>query len=145
MLVILVVSGEATGTLRRIALDIMSCCPSVQGIVQNIQRDPGNVVLGREYHVLEGKSEIEESLSGLTFKISPASFFQVNTAQAEFLYGKALEFAELTGAELVLDAYCGVGTLALLASKYARRVVGVEVIPEAIADAPVERATERNC
>lgn len=142
VLVVLVVSGEATETLRRIALDIMRRCPSVQGVVQNIQRDPGNVVLGKDYHVLEGKSQIEESLSGLTFKISPASFFQVNTAQAEFLYGKALEFAELSGVELVLDAYCGVGTLALLASKRARRVVGVEIIPEAIADA--EHNAKRN-
>lgn len=135
VLVVLVVSGEATETLRRIALDIMSCCPSVRGVVQNIQRDPGNVVLGKDYRVLEGRSEIEEFLLGLTFRISSASFFQVNTAQAELLYGKALEFAELSGAELVLDAYCGVGTLALLASRHARRVVGVEVIPEAIEDA----------
>ncbi len=142
VLVVLVVSGAASDTLRRIAQDIMACCPAVQGVVQNIQRDPGNVVLGKDYHVLEGKSEIEELLSGLTFKISPASFFQVNTAQAEILYATTLEFAELTGSESVLDAYCGVGTLALLASKHARKVVGVEVIPEAIADA--RHNAERN-
>lgn len=142
VLVVLVVSNEASETLRRIARDIITCCSSVQGVVQNIQRDPGNVVLGKKYHLLEGKSEIEECLSGLIFKISAASFFQVNTAQAELIYSKSLEFAELTGKELVLDAYCGVGTLALLASKRARRVVGIEVVPEAIADA--QHNAERN-
>ena len=134
-LVIFVTEGEATFALRKIARALKEFCSIVRGIVQNINKTPGNTVLGKEYHVLEGEGAIEERIGGLTFKVSPASFFQVNPLQAEELYNKALELAELNGEETLLDAYCGVGTLSLLFAKRAKRVIGVECIPSAIADA----------
>jgi 23S rRNA (uracil1939-C5)-methyltransferase len=88
-----------------------------------------------EYKTLAGQGAIEEVIHGLTFKVSPASFFQVNPAQAEQLYQKALDFAALTGQERVLDAYCGVGTLSLILARHAKEVVGVECVPQAIEDA----------
>ncbi len=135
VLVVLVTNGEATPLLSTIASDIMRGCAAVKGVVHNVQRARNNVVLGSEYHVLEGVGFIHEELCGLTFKISPASFFQINLFQAEQVYARALEFAELVGSETVLDAYCGVGTLALVFAGQAGRVMGVERVPQAIEDA----------
>ncbi len=135
ILVILVTTGEATKNLLDIAGQIIPESPAVQGVVQNINRRHDNVILGKEYKLLEGKQYIKENLCGFRFKLSPASFFQVNPLQAESLYKKALELAEIKGTETVLDAYCGVGTLALIFSKYAKKVIGVESCAEAIEDA----------
>ncbi len=135
VLVVLVTKGSATQALRKIAHALMECCPKVRGVVQNINNAAGNTVLGEESHVLEGEGAIEEKICDLSFKVSPASFFQVNPFQAEELYKKALDFAQLTGEETLLDAYCGVGTLSLLFAQRAKRVVGVECVPAAIADA----------
>lgn len=140
VLVILVTNGKCTSTLTEIAKNIMSCCPSVKGVVHNINTEQDNIILGKHFHVLAGSGAIHERLCGMIFKVSPASFFQVNPEQAECLYAKALELAELTGSETILDAYCGVGTLSLLFAKKARKVIGVECVPEAIEDA-VENAS----
>ncbi len=120
---------------QALAQEILDGSPEIQGVVQNINPAPGNVILGKEFRTLVGKSAIEETLSGLTFKVSSASFFQVNPAQAEKLYQKALQYCDLKGDETVLDAYCGVGTLSLILSKQAKSVIGVECVPEAINDA----------
>jgi len=141
-LILLVTNGEATPLLSHIAEEIMASCSWVKGIVHNRHAGQDNVILGSVYNVLKGSGSITETLCGLNFKISPASFFQVNPAQAERLYSKALEFAELRGEETVLDAYCGVGTLALVFAKAAKSVIGVECVPEAIADA--EENAKRN-
>lgn len=133
VLVILVTANDEP--LMALAHEIMQAIPEVKGVVQNINLAPGNVILSADYRVLAGQGHVEEELMGLVFKVSPASFFQVNPAQAEKLYRKALEFAELTGQESVLDAYCGVGTLSLVLAREAKEVVGVECVPEAIADA----------
>lgn len=109
--------------------------PEIRGIVQNINPNPGNTVLGPQSKTLQGNSSIEDQICGLRFKVSPASFFQVNPPQAENLYQKALEYACLTGTETVLDAYCGVGTLSLLLAQKAKKVIGIEVVPQAIEDA----------
>lgn len=134
-LVILVTDGNPTPSLAQIADEIMTQCPSVKGVVHNKHAGRENVILGTVYSILRGAGSITERLCGLSFKISPASFFQVNPPQAEQLYSKALEFAEMTGGETVLDAYCGVGTLALVFAHHARNVIGVECVPEAIDDA----------
>lgn len=134
-LVILVTSGKPSEKLKHIAKELMLHCHSVKGVVHNMNKEKDNVILGNSYATLEGVGFINETLCGLTFKVSPASFFQVNTEQAECLYNKALEFADLKGQETVLDAYCGVGTLSLLFAKQAKKVIGVECVAEAISDA----------
>lgn len=135
VLVILVTAGKITPNLRQTAKTIMQRCPEVKGVVHNCQPKEGNAILGREFQVIDGKGHITETLCDLIFKVSPASFFQVNPAQAERLYQFALECADLTGEETILDAYCGVGTLSLIFAKRGKKVIGVECVPEAIRDA----------
>jgi 23S rRNA (uracil1939-C5)-methyltransferase len=103
--------------------------------VQNINPSSQNTILGKDYQTLAGEPFIEEEICGLRFKVSAASFFQVNPPVAEAIYKKAVELGELTGKEIVLDAYCGVGTLALIFAGKAARVIGVEPVGEAIVDA----------
>lgn len=109
--------------------------PRLVSVQQNVQTYRNNVILGRETKLLWGKSTILDKIGPLSFQISPRSFFQVNTAQAEVLYGKALEFAALQGGETVIDAYCGTGTITLFLARKARKAYGIEVVPTAIADA----------
>ena len=94
-----------------------------------------NVILGTDIRVLWGKDTMEDTLCGLRFSVSPLSFFQVNPAQTEKLYGLALEYAGLTGFETVVDAYCGAGTISLLLAQKAKKVIGIEIVPEAIQNA----------
>lgn len=114
---------------------LMEMCPEIKGVVHNLNKSSGNAVLSSDFRKLAGQGWIEEELHGLKFKISPASFFQVNPAQAEHLYDKVAEFAALEGDETVLDAYCGVGTLALILSSKAKLVIGIESVKAAIVDA----------
>ena len=109
--------------------------PNVTSIQQNIQTFHNNVILGRETKILYGKPTIHDKIGDLKFNISARSFFQVNTAQAEVLYKTALDFANLRGNELIIDAYCGTGTISLFMAKKARKVIGVEVVSSAISDA----------
>lgn len=135
VLVVLVTAGEASDPLKKVAREIIAHCPSVKGVVHNINSGEDNVVLGKSFNLLEGQAFIEETIHGLTFKVSAASFFQVNPYQADKLYHCAIEFAQLTGSETVLDAYCGVGTLTLMMADKAAKVIGIECVPEAIDDA----------
>ncbi len=135
VLVILVTNKNPSSLLKYLAQEIMSSSSEIKGVVHNLQKAIGNVILGDEYSVLEGIGYIYEHLCGLKFKVSPASFFQVNPVQAQQLYFQALAYAELTGSEIVLDAYCGVGTLSLIFAQNAHKVIGVECTPEAIEDA----------
>ncbi len=93
------------------------------------------MVLGDKEQVIYGKGYIEDELCGMTFRISPKSFYQVNSVQTEKLYAKAMEYAEITGKETVLDAYCGTGTIGLIAAKKAKEVIGVELNKDAVKDA----------
>lgn len=135
VLVVFVTPKAPTAALQALAEELLSRSPSVRGVVHNRQREGSNVVLGAAYTLLAGQRAIEEALSGLVFKISPASFFQVNPGQAEALYAKVFDYAALNGSETVWDAYCGVGTLALLAAQRAGKVIGTECIEEAVEDA----------
>ena len=110
-------------------------CPNVKSLIQNINTRDTNVILGEKERTLYGPSVIKDSILGVDFLISSKSFFQVNPVQVEKLYGKALEFANLSKDENVLDAYCGIGTISLCASKYCKKVTGVEIVREAIVDA----------
>lgn len=109
--------------------------PQLVSVHQNIQTYHNNVILGRETKLLWGKPAIRDTIGPLSFQISPRSFFQVNTAQTEILYGKAAEFAALRGGETVIDAYCGTGTITLFLARKARKAYGIEVVSTAIADA----------
>ena len=109
--------------------------PEITTIVLNINRRNTSMVLGEQDKVLFGPGYIEDSLCGCVFRISPQSFYQVNPVQTEVLYRKAVELAGLTGKETVIDAYCGTGTIGLVAAKSAELVVGVESNPDAVRDA----------
>ena len=111
--------------------------PEITTIVQNINNKFTSMVLGEKEIVLYGKGYIEDVLCGCTFRISPKSFYQINPVQTEILYGKAIEFAGLSGKEKVIDAYCGIGTIGIVASKNAGEVIGCELNPDAIKDAKI--------
>ena len=104
-------------------------------LVLTVNTKKGNVVLGDEYITLYGPGYIEDTLCGLNFRLSPRSFYQVNHHQAQRLYNAAIEQAEITKDDLVLDLYCGVGTITLCMAKAAGKVIGVEVVPQAVEDA----------
>ena len=140
MMVVLVTNGPDFPDGPKIAAELMSAFPNVKSVVQNINTNRGNVILGRETRVIAGEPTINDILDGLKFKISARSFFQVNPEQAEVLYHKAVEYAGLTGTETVLDAYCGVGSLTLFLARQAKEVYGIEVVPEAIRDAEANAA-----
>lgn len=109
--------------------------PEITTVVLNVNDRQTSMVLGDRNIVLYGPGFIKDRLMGLTFRISPSSFYQVNPVQTEYLYGKAIELAGLTGKELVLDAYCGIGTIGMIASKQANTVIGVELNADAVKDA----------
>ena len=108
---------------------------TVTTVVQNVNSRKTSVVLGEAEKVLYGKGFILDTLCGKTYAISPRSFYQINHTQTEVLYGLAVDAAHLTGKEVVLDAYCGIGTIGLTAADHAKQVVGVEVNREAVHDA----------
>ena len=108
---------------------------TLKSIILNINKKPNNLVLGEKNITLWGENTIKDTLLGLTFTISPHSFFQVNPVQTEVLYKTALDFADIDNTKTVLDIYCGIGTISLCAAKNAKEVVGVEIVEKAISDA----------
>ena len=116
---------------------------NVKSIYLNINIDKTNVVLGKENILLYGQRRIKEKLFDITLNISPETFFQVNTIQAEILYTKVLEFANLSKDEIVFDAYCGVGSISLFLAKEAKYVYGIEIVQKSVDDA-IENAKENN-
>ncbi len=109
----------------------------ISSIVQNVNSKKTNVILGEQCITLWGNDTINDDIGNFKFNISPLSFFQVNPVQTEVLYNKALEYAALTGNEIVFDAYCGAGTISLFLSKKAKKVYGVEIVPQAIENAKI--------
>ena len=110
-------------------------CPELTGIVLNINKSRGNSVLSGDFYTLWGDSNICDSLLGVKFNIAPQAFFQINPQQAEKLYSKAIEYADISSDDLVFDLYCGAGTISLCMAKKAGRVIGAEIIPEAVVNA----------
>ncbi|KAL1298265.1 hypothetical protein HN51_042644 [Arachis hypogaea] len=123
--------------LLKFLVDKLSAFPEVVSIINNVNTSVGNTSVGEEEYTLYGKSCITETLRGLTFQISANSFFQTNTHQAEVLYELIEEYAGITGdgSEVVLDLFCGTGTIGLTLAKSVKHVYGYEVVPQAIADA----------
>lgn len=116
--------------------------PRIVGVVLGVNTQPTGAILGKEYRTLWGTNVLTDELCGLTFRLSVPSFYQVNREMAEVLYDKAVEFAALTGTETVLDLYCGAGTITQVMARHAGRVIGAEIVPEAIEDAKAN--AERN-
>ncbi len=137
VMVVLVTASVIFPSKKNFAKALVSRHPEITTIVQNINEKDTNMVLGERNQLLYGKGYIEDRLCGKTFKISPNSFYQVNAVQTELLYNKAMEFAGLSGKETVLDAYCGTGTIGIVASEHAKQVVGVELNKAAVKDAIV--------
>lgn len=134
-MVVLVSRVRKIPNLDQIAFLIQQQCPDVKSVMLNVNPDKTNVILGKKTIKLAGKDTIQDTLNGLKFDISAQSFYQVNPQQTEKLYQLAIENAELTGKETVIDAYCGIGTISLNMAKFAKKVYGVEIVPEAIEDA----------
>ena len=137
-----VVNGRQVPREPELAALIRAAAPRTVGVVLNSNTRRGNVILGEKYRTLWGQDYLMDTLCGLQFKLSVPSFYQVNRDQAEVLYGKALEYAALTGEETVLDLYCGTGTITLCLAQQAKRAIGAEIVPPAIADA--RENAERN-
>ena len=143
VMVVLVTNGSKLPNKDEFISLITENIPGIKSIVQNINSKPTNVILGQECITLWGESTISDYIGEFKFNISPLSFFQVNPIQTEVLYNKALEYAGLTGDETVFDAYCGTGTITLFLSQKAKKVYGVEIIPQAIENANIN-AKENN-
>lgn len=136
VLVTVVTNGEEFPSAKAFCRELVRRVPEVTTIVQNVNTRQTNVILGEKERVLYGPGFILDTLCGLSFRISSRSFYQVNATQTEVLYDEAIRLANLTGAETVIDAYCGTGTIGLVAAKRgAARVIGVDAVESAIRDA----------
>ncbi|MHC5267908.1 23S rRNA (uracil(1939)-C(5))-methyltransferase RlmD [Enterococcus sp. LJL98] len=135
MMVVLVTRRAKFFKGEEIAAIIKEEIPEVVSVIQNINEEKTNVILGAREKVLFGKSYIEDQLLGNTYRISAKSFYQVNTVQAEALYKKAFELADLQPTDVVIDAYAGIGTIGLSIANQVRHVYGMEIIEEAVEDA----------
>lgn len=135
IMVVLVVADPVFPSKNNFVKALRKLHPEITTIVLNINDKKTSMVLGERDIVLYGKGFIEDSLCGCTFRISPQSFYQVNPEQTEILYRKAISLAGLSGKERVIDAYCGTGTIGIIASKHAKEVIGVELNKDAMRDA----------
>jgi 23S rRNA (uracil1939-C5)-methyltransferase len=137
VMVVLVTSGLELPHKDEFVNMIRENISGIKSIIQSVNSKITNVVLGRENITLWGEDHITDYIGKFKFNISPLSFFQVNPIQTEVLYNKTLEYASLTGKETVFDAYCGTGTISLFLSEKAKKVYGVEIVPEAIENAKI--------
>ena len=135
IMVVLVVTSPVFPSKNNFVKALRKAHPQISTVVLNINDKHTSMVLGERNIVLYGKGYIEDELCGCRFKISPSSFYQVNPVQTEILYRKAIDLAGLTGKERVIDAYCGTGTIGLIASKKAKEVISVEINSDAVKDA----------
>lgn len=135
IMVVLVTAREPFKNAESFVNELVRRRPDITTVVQNINGGFTSLVLGEKQRVLYGKGYIEDELCGLTFKISPRSFYQINPVQTAVLYNKAIGYANLNGEQTVLDAYCGIGTIGLCAASHAKEVIGVELNADAVNDA----------
>ena len=135
MLVTVVAAGGFGSNTGALVESIRSACPEAVGIILNVNRSRGNTVLAGDFYTLWGSDTLRDTLCGLEFELSPMSFYQVNPAQAERLYAQALSFAAPEGKGTVLDLYCGAGTISLCLARGVERVIGAEIVPQAVENA----------
>lgn len=138
MMVCIVINGKSLPWSKEL-IDRLKALEGMTSISVNINKQRNNVIMGDTVRTLWGADYIEDYIGDIKFQISPLSFYQVNPVQTEVLYRKVLEFAGLTGEETVWDLYCGIGTISLFLARRAKRVYGIEIIPQAVEDA------KRNC
>lgn len=134
IMVCLVINGDKIPKSEKL-VDKLVKIEGMTSITYSVNRENTNVIMGKEIGVLWGQAYITDYIGDVKYQISPLSFFQVNPVQAEKLYGLALEYADLTGDETVWDLYCGIGTISLFLAQKAKKVYGVEIVPQAIDDA----------
>ncbi len=137
IMVVLVTASPILPSKNHFVKALLKLHPEITTIIQNVNDRATSMVLGERETVLYGKGYIEDTLCGLTFRISSKSFYQVNPIQTQKLYQKAIEYAGLTGEEVVVDTYCGIGTIGLVAAGAAAQVIGVELNADAVKDAVV--------
>lgn len=135
LMVVIVTKGKALPNKKNLVHALTEQIPNVKSIMQNINPKQTNVIFGDQTEVLWGEEVIHDYIGDIKFAISARSFYQVNPEQTKVLYEKALDYAQLTGKETVIDAYCGIGTISLFLAQKAKQVYGVEIVPEAVADA----------
>ncbi|MFV1023009.1 23S rRNA (uracil(1939)-C(5))-methyltransferase RlmD [Latilactobacillus sakei] len=135
MMIVFITRSKKLPAAREIAIEIKKALPEVVSIMQNVNAAQTNVIFGDQTKLIAGRDFIRDELMGLKFEISAQSFYQVNPVQTEVLYQEAIEAAELTGNETVIDAYSGIGTISLAVAKHAKQVYGVEVVESAVMDA----------
>ncbi|MCH9633697.1 MAG: 23S rRNA (uracil-C(5))-methyltransferase RlmCD [Chlamydiae bacterium] len=135
LLVFITSSTKYQKELRQLAKKLMSLHPQIKGVLQNVNKKRYNSIMGDQLITLEGRPFIYEQIGSFKLKVSAHAFFQVNPKQAQNLYEKAIELAELNKEETLLDAYCGIGMFSLFASKRVKKVIGIESIPCAVTDA----------
>lgn len=143
VMVVISANGRKIPHKDELILALCAVSDRICSIIWNINGKRTNLVLGAENALLWGNETIEDELCGLRYRISPHSFFQINPVQTEKLYAKAVEFAQLTGKETVMDIYCGIGTISLVCAKQAKQVIGVEIVEQAVRDAE-RNAMENN-
>ena len=134
LMVCLVINGKKIPQAEKLAAGLQKI-DGMTAIMANVNTEQTNVILGKEILPIWGQDYIEDYIGNVKYRISPLSFYQVNPVQTEKLYGKALEYAGLTGRETVWDLYCGIGTISLFLAQKAKQVYGVEIVPSAIEDA----------
>lgn len=137
IMVCLVINGDKIFNLRQLIGALISDAPSVKTLILSSNTERTNVIMGEKYETVYGKGYIEDILCGRRFRISPLSFYQINSVQAELLYKKAAEFAIGENTKNLLDLYCGAGTIGLSMSDKVEKLTGVDIVPEAIGDAEV--------
>lgn len=135
VMVVLVLGSPILPSKNNFVKALRKLHPEITTVVINVNNKKTSMVLGDKETVIYGKGYIEDTLCGRTFRISPKSFYQVNPVQTELLYGKAIEYAKLTGKEKVVDAYCGIGTIGLIAADKVKEVISVELNKDAVRDA----------
>jgi len=135
IMVVVVTRSGKIGWGEEFTKSLLRAHPEITTIVRNVNDSPLRISMGKKNEILFGKGYIEDRLLGLTFRISPAAFYQVNPVQTEVLYGTAKKFAALTGKETVMDAYSGTGTIGMIMADCAERVISVEMNADAVADA----------
>ncbi len=137
IMLVIVTAGVAFPSKNNFLKVLCEKHPEITTIVQNINDRRTSMVLGKRNIVLKGKGYIEDVLCGCRFRISPTSFYQINHQQTEKLYKKAIQLADISKNDTVIDAYCGIGTIGIVASKKAGKVIGVELNSEAVSDAKI--------
>lgn len=135
VMVVWIVRQKKFAHREEMVQELVQRMPEIKSVVLNLNTREDNVILGKQEEVLYGESFITDEINGLKFHISAKSFYQVNPVQTKVLYGKALEFCNLKGNETVIDLYCGVGTISMFLAQKAGKVIGIEIVEQAVRDA----------